>query len=376
MEFGTREILILLGIIILLGILLDGLRRVRHIKSRSLRVSKRKPAIFDDEGYGEMPGELPTGEVRVKVRDEQTVEAVSDNIRKYRESNTGKCTSAFRDVSRQGSEAGPAYSAPTEPKDMVAEPPQISVDDVDQPVSLDEFAIDEDVEPADAPLEPRIEPTWELRSEKEEGREPPVENREMPVEHQDSRRPFWLEEEDQADHRNLSDVESRPQPGQEPAGEPRPEPQPQEASSSGEFEVVVLHLMARKDAQFEGTALLNALLNNGLRFGDMGIFHRHDNEDGSGAVHFSVANTVKPGTFDLETMENFSTPGVTFFMTLNDLSDPLDSYGKLIKTSQAMAKTLQGERKDENRSVLTKQTIEHYRQEIIDYTRRSFTLSN
>ena len=142
------------------------------------------------------------------------------------------------------------------------------------------------------------------------------------------------------------------------------------------MEVIVLHVMAKKDSHFQGSQLLEALLANGLRYGDMRIFHRHESEEGAGPVHFSLANSVKPGIFDLSSMDTFTTPGVTLFMPLEGLNNPLDCFSQLIKTSQALAKTLNGELKDETRSALTKQTIEHYRQQIIEYTRRSFTLSH
>ncbi len=42
----------------------------------------------------------------------------------------------------------------------------------------------------------------------------------------------------------------------------------------------------------------------------------------------------------------------------------------MLATAKAIAKQLQGELKDENRSVLTGQTIEHYRERIRDFSRR------
>ncbi len=137
-----------------------------------------------------------------------------------------------------------------------------------------------------------------------------------------------------------------------------------------------MHVMARKGGHFEGTALLNALLENGLRFGSMEIFHRHEDADGSGPVLFSLANSLKPGTFDLSAMEEFSTPGVTLFMPLQGLQRPLDTFSLMLETARALSKRLDGELKDETRSALTRQTIEHYRQQIIEFTRRSFTLTS
>ena len=83
MEFGTREILIVFGIIVIFVILLDGFRRVRRSHNGSLKVKRRsKQAIFDDDGLGDLSTEV--GEVRIKTRDEESVERVSDNMRGLR----------------------------------------------------------------------------------------------------------------------------------------------------------------------------------------------------------------------------------------------------------------------------------------------------
>ena len=68
-------------------------------------------------------------------------------------------------------------------------------------------------------------------------------------------------------------------------------------------EVIVINVLARNGAQFGGSDLLEAFLRNGLKFGDMNIFHRI--QPASKVVQFSVASAVEPGTFDLSAMESF-----------------------------------------------------------------------
>ena len=43
---------------------------------------------------------------------------------------------------------------------------------------------------------------------------------------------------------------------------------------------------------------------------------RHEGAQGKGALQFSIANLVKPGTFDLAAIKTFYTPGITLFMQL------------------------------------------------------------
>lgn len=132
-------------------------------------------------------------------------------------------------------------------------------------------------------------------------------------------------------------------------------------------EVLIINIMAAKGQMFNGTQLLDALLKCGMRYGDMNIFHRYSDTKGEGALLFSMANMVKPGIFDLDTMDQFETPGVSLFMTLPLNADSMQSFDLMVDTAQTIAEKLDGELKDEQRSVMTRQTIEHSRQRIRDF---------
>jgi len=90
------------------------------------------------------------------------------------------------------------------------------------------------------------------------------------------------------------------------------EQQPQPAAE----EVLVISVICRDPAGFKGPALLQNILESGLRFGEMDIFHRHESMAGNGEVLFSMANAVKPGVFDLDDIDLFTTPAVSFFLGL------------------------------------------------------------
>ncbi|TNE76065.1 MAG: cell division protein ZipA [Gammaproteobacteria bacterium] len=153
------------------------------------------------------------------------------------------------------------------------------------------------------------------------------------------------------------------------AAEPKKPSRPATESKPPVVSVVVMHMMAPAEQPFAGRDLLDALVGAGLRFGSMKIFHRHTGEDGSGPVLYSVANSVNPGTFDLNSMDNFSTPGVSLFFAMEDVDDPMMAFESLLGAAKKMSSELGGVLKDESRSVLTKQTEEHYRQRITDYCR-------
>lgn len=127
---------------------------------------------------------------------------------------------------------------------------------------------------------------------------------------------------------------------------------------------LVMHVLSR-EGKFRGQNLLETLVDLDMRFGEMDIFHRID--DASGEAQFSLANAVEPGTFDLSTMDQMMTPGVTLFMKVHELDDPLDVYNDMLHVADTMSEELGGEVRDQSRSVLTPQTIEHCKQDIKDY---------
>ncbi|QXH37313.1 cell division protein ZipA [Pseudomonas muyukensis] len=138
-------------------------------------------------------------------------------------------------------------------------------------------------------------------------------------------------------------------------------------------EVLVISVISRDEGGFKGPALLQNILESGLRFGDMDIFHRHESMAGHGEVLFSMANAVKPGVFDLDDIDHFSTRAVSFFLGLPGPRHPKQAFDVMVAAARKLAHELDGELKDDQRSVLTAQTIEHYRQRIVEFERRALT---
>jgi cell division protein ZipA len=135
-------------------------------------------------------------------------------------------------------------------------------------------------------------------------------------------------------------------------------------------EVFMLNVVARSPDGFRGEDILHILLACDLRFGDMNFFHRHEHEAGRGAIQFSVANMMQPGVFDIDNMADFNTPGLVFFVTLPGPEDMMKAFDYMLETAQAVSRNLGGDVLDESRSVLTRQTLEHCRQQIRDLERR------
>jgi cell division protein ZipA len=138
--------------------------------------------------------------------------------------------------------------------------------------------------------------------------------------------------------------------------------------------IVVMHVAAHRGGGFRGERVLSALQDSGLTYGAMRIFHRAAaGASGETGVHnavFSVANMLEPGVFDLEGVESFTTPGITLFMRLPGPVDGTDAFEAMLATATELAEMLGGELRDETRSVMSRQTVEHLREEIREFQRR------
>jgi len=137
-------------------------------------------------------------------------------------------------------------------------------------------------------------------------------------------------------------------------------------------EIIVISVIARDEEGFSGTALLDLMLACGLRYGrDMGIFHRFETEDPESRLQFSMVNVVKPGTFPIESMDDFRTPGITLLMPLPGARDTAAAFEAMVETAMVIVRHLGGELKDENQSVMTAQTVEFARQRVQEFERRN-----
>lgn len=135
----------------------------------------------------------------------------------------------------------------------------------------------------------------------------------------------------------------------------------------GESLVIALNVMAKAGHYFPGEEVLAALQDNDLEHGEMQIFHRYPDGAANGRPVFSLANTVEPGTFDLNTMEALQTPGLSLFMQLPGPMDARKAFELMLNTGRQLAEQLGGDLCDERRNVLTLQTTGHLKEQIEAY---------
>ena len=135
-------------------------------------------------------------------------------------------------------------------------------------------------------------------------------------------------------------------------------------------EMIVIHVEA-KDKPFSGDQVLQIMMDNGLRYGDMDIFHcvrngSYQEKD----ILFSVANGKEPGNFDLTNMREKTFSVLSFFMPLPGPEHPLEAFKTMIDTVDIVSRHLFAEVFDDQHCVMTLQMLEYYRQCIAEFQHR------
>ncbi|MFP5507011.1 MAG: cell division protein ZipA [Gammaproteobacteria bacterium] len=160
-----------------------------------------------------------------------------------------------------------------------------------------------------------------------------------------------------------------------PDDEPLPvvevEPRGTARAPAQEEKLLVLYLVAPPRQVFAGADLAAALEEMGMIYSaDMHIYHRYPNGSGGGMPVFGVANLVEPGTLEIAAMAATGTPGLTLFLQLPGPMRPLAAFDLFAGTAQRLAARLGGELRDQSRSALSRQTLEHLRDEVRQYELR------
>ncbi|HUL82512.1 MAG TPA: cell division protein ZipA C-terminal FtsZ-binding domain-containing protein [Gammaproteobacteria bacterium] len=127
--------------------------------------------------------------------------------------------------------------------------------------------------------------------------------------------------------------------------------------------MITLRLIPRS-AELNTERAVAALTGAGLEHGRYGIFHR----DGvAGEPAFSVASLTEPGTFDLANEQDATIAGLSFFIVLPGIGDPVARFDAMVETARALSVELQGDLHDERGSSWSVQRERYLREEIIEY---------
>ncbi len=130
--------------------------------------------------------------------------------------------------------------------------------------------------------------------------------------------------------------------------------------------IVTLHVVAPEGQLMNGALLLEQFEQRGYHYGDMNIFHSmHE-----GKTVFSIAKLVVPGTFDVNDVDSFQTPGISLILQLPGPVPADVAFEVLLSEAHEIAETLGATVLDADRSTLSKQTVQHMREGISEYMHR------
>ncbi len=422
MDMGVREWLVVVAVILIIGILADGFRRMKAAKRRQHEFGfslDKTPADFNDE--------LPNGGARVISSFQQTDHVDAEQRGQGFEGDHSFGSGLDQDFDHDAEHNDPLFMPPPreastraavsgKPSEPESSDDLIATDDFDTHETfgsaLDDtidYSINESMD--DSPR------TQQARYSSPEGVEefsladsyvedrPPVPVTEEPYVpaqtslNLDEPVPVLMEVDGQppipptnkarSSHKTIPDKASRkPQTTTKPR-EKSLFSQPVESSSRvgsrnnvtdekarkhPPAEVIVINVFSRDPQGFDGNLLLQQLLANGLKFGEMSIFHRHKEFNGHGKVQFSIANGVEPGNFDLDNLADLRTPLITMFMGMPGPAEPLKAFEMMAAAAYNISTELGGNLKDESHSAMTQQTLEHCKQRIMDFERRQLAL--
>ena len=128
--------------------------------------------------------------------------------------------------------------------------------------------------------------------------------------------------------------------------------------------VVVFHVVAHESEMFTGPMIEQMMSELELEHGEMGVYHYNVERLNKKQSVYCVANMLKPGTFDLQSMDAFETPGLTFILQLPGPEDELKSFNIMTEHAQRLAAFLNGDLLDENRNPVSKQSITSYKEQV------------
>lgn len=105
---------------------------------------------------------------------------------------------------------------------------------------------------------------------------------------------------------------------------------------------------------FYGRDILNILNSLGLRFGELGIFHKFNDK---GEKIFSISQATEPGIFDMNNMPLCSIKGLSCFFDLGKVSQPKYAFRSLLACVHEIAHYLKAEILDDKMQPLTQIAI-------------------
>lgn len=133
-----------------------------------------------------------------------------------------------------------------------------------------------------------------------------------------------------------------------------------------ETETIMIFLLAKSERQLAGYELLQAVLSAGFRFGEGGLFHRHQYPNCQGPVMCSLAAATPSGVFDLQNIGAFVVHGLCLFMQVSGYKEiDAERFDVMLDTARSLSDSLDTHLLDDLRAPLSEQSIQRYHQKLM-----------
>jgi cell division protein ZipA len=312
MDLDSRDWLIVIGALLIVGVLLDAWRRYRNDRRNPIRLARRSMGPgggFARDEPDPASAELPGGGARVVVRDADPEPRPAPVARRKKE---------------------PRLEPSIEARERAA-----PVQDTQE------------------------QSTREQRAQEQNAQEQRDQEQRAALQ-QSADAAAGVED---VLHHEI-DAEPLPAPAETTAPQPGLSVAPQK-------DVLFVRVVSRGDGGFGGVDLARIFRECDVRLGAQRVFQRTELARGDGAIQFTVFNGTAQGVFDSGLDESFSTRGLGFLMRLGEPQKPLEAFDCMLETARAVAKYCDGELRDDTNSVFTQQTGEHCRERIRDFALRA-----
>lgn len=122
-------------------------------------------------------------------------------------------------------------------------------------------------------------------------------------------------------------------------------------------------------ALFNPYELIQSLAAAHCHFGEMSIFHRHEQLNGKGDVLFSIAQAIKPGIFNMSDIGSIKCPGLILFMDAAMNDDPYSMFNTMLETAEQLAQDLQAGLFQTATEPMT-ESSQHYYERKLNYAKK------
>lgn len=128
--------------------------------------------------------------------------------------------------------------------------------------------------------------------------------------------------------------------------------------------IASINIVSTNETGFSGRAIDQAAHRVGMEFGPMNIYHLKNTDPTGYRNLFSLANLYQPGEFDLKRIVDFTTDGLTLFMSVPHAANPEQVFDKMTEAARTLCRLLGGELRDQQQRPLTDRGLQAIRVQI------------